>query len=134
MGNCFTAFLFGQIMMIQASGHCDCSQRIFTYLVLFLILAQLLEGLVLVASVSVAGAPVGVRTASLALLDHIVVAADMMAQLAVIIGWRACHVLRLHAGLRASQTELGEDFGQHCTAFLILARLVEGLLLVSGWI
>ena len=113
MGNCFAAFLFSQIMMIQACSHCDGSQRIFTYLVLFLVLAQLLEGLVLVASVGVAGAPVGVRTASLALLDHIVVAADMMAQLAVIIGWCACHVLRLHAGLRASQTELGEDFGRH---------------------
>ena len=67
----------------------------------------------LVASVGVAGTPVGVWTASLALLDHIVVTANAMAQLAVIIGWCACHVLSLHTGLRASKTKLGEDFGRH---------------------
>ena len=64
----------------------------------------MLEGLVLVASVGIAWPPVGVRTASLALLNHTVVAADVMAQLAVIIGRDARHVLSLHAGLRASQT------------------------------
>ena len=103
MGNRFTAFLFSQTMMVQAGCHRDRSQRIITNLVLFAILAQMLEGLVLVASVGVAGAPVGVRTASLALLNHISVAANVMAQLAVIISRCTRHVLVLHAGLRASQ-------------------------------